>query len=82
MAHRSAMKQFDFQQPRFRRLIVRMKSPIMDIGVEEKPPPAGAAPASERIHQSHGPEQRPGKAVSEYKNRLTRLMKLRTRTPE
>ncbi len=68
MAHRSAMKQFDFQQPRFRRLIVRMKSPIMDIGVEEKTSPRqGAAPASERIHQSHGPEQRPGKAVSEYK---------------
>ena len=37
MAQRSALNRFDFQQPRFRRLIVRMKSPVMDIGYEESP---------------------------------------------
>ena len=45
MAQRSALNRFDFQQPRFRRLIVRMKSPVMDIGYEESPsarPPSDA----------------------------------------
>jgi len=36
-AQRSALEQFDFQRPRFRRLLVRMKSPVMDIGFKEQP---------------------------------------------
>jgi hypothetical protein len=38
MAQRSALNRFDFQRPRFRRLLVRMKSPVMDIRYTEAPP--------------------------------------------
>jgi hypothetical protein len=66
VAQRSVLKQFDLQQPRFRRLMVRMKSPIMDIRVEETASPRqGAAPSSEPIHRSHEPEKKPGTTVSE-----------------
>jgi hypothetical protein len=66
VAQRSVLKQFDLQQPRFRRLMVRMKSPIMDIRVEETASPRqGAAPSSEPIHPSHEPEKKPGTTVSE-----------------
>jgi hypothetical protein len=66
VAQRSVLKQFDLQQPRFRRLMVRMKSPIMDIRVEETTSPRqGAAPSSEPIHPSHEPEKKPGTTVSE-----------------
>jgi hypothetical protein len=66
VAQRSVLKQFDLQQPRFRRLMVRMKSPIMDIRVEETTSPRqGAAPSSEPIHPSHEPGKKPGTTVSE-----------------
>lgn len=64
LAQQSVLKQFDFQQPRFRRLIVRMKSPIMDIGFEEKASLLqAAAPASEPIHPSQEPEKKPEATV-------------------
>ncbi len=53
MAQRSALNRFDFQQPRFRRLIVRMKSPVMDIGFEEN------TPARQTAKASSGPGHRP-----------------------
>jgi len=66
LAQRSALKRFDFQKPRFRRLIVRMKSPVMDIGVEETASfRQAAAPSSESVYPSHDPEQRPETTVSE-----------------
>ncbi|MCA1787432.1 MAG: DUF2868 domain-containing protein, partial [Desulfobacteraceae bacterium] len=34
-AQRMCLDRFDFHQPRFRRLLVRMKSPVMDIGFTE-----------------------------------------------
>ncbi len=36
-AQRSVLEQFDLHRPRFRRLLVRMKSPVMDIGFKEQP---------------------------------------------
>jgi hypothetical protein len=66
LAQRSVLKRFDFQRPRFRRLIVRMKSPVMDIGFEEKIPPRQAVPPSSGpIHPSREPEQRPETRVSD-----------------
>ncbi len=37
MAQRRAVGQFDFERPRFKKLLVRMKSPIMDIRFDETP---------------------------------------------
>mgnify|MGYP006281695473 CR=1 FL=1 len=36
-AQKSLLEQYDFHQPRFRRLVVRMKSPVMDIRFKEQP---------------------------------------------
>jgi hypothetical protein len=37
LAQRRAVGQFDFQRPRFKNLLVRMRSPIMDIRFDEDP---------------------------------------------
>jgi hypothetical protein len=37
MAQRAALNRFEFHRPRFRRLLVRMKSPVMDIRYTEAP---------------------------------------------
>lgn len=37
MAQKRAVGQFDFERPRFKKLLVRMKSPIMDIRFDETP---------------------------------------------
>jgi hypothetical protein len=67
LAQRSALKRFDFQKPRFRRLIVRMKSPVMDIRFEEMVPLRQAmTSSSEPIHPFHEPDQTPGTTVSEH----------------
>jgi hypothetical protein len=52
LGHRTVLNRFDFHQPRFRRLIVRMKSPVMDIGLEENTAarPASAPPSRPRHH--------------------------------
>jgi hypothetical protein len=66
MAQRSALNRFDFQQPRFRRLIVRMKSPVMDIGFEEKTSPRQASdPLSETGHPPYNPDESPETPVAE-----------------
>jgi hypothetical protein len=48
LGHRTAVNRFDFHQPRFRRLIVRMKSPVMDIGLEETTPARSASVSPSR----------------------------------
>jgi Protein of unknown function (DUF2868) len=37
MAQRRAVDQFDFERPRFKKLLIRMQSPIMDIRFDEAP---------------------------------------------
>ncbi|OQY52469.1 MAG: hypothetical protein B6230_02640 [Desulfobacteraceae bacterium 4572_89] len=37
MAQKKALDQFDFERPRFKRLVVRMRSPVMDVGFKEQP---------------------------------------------
>ncbi len=37
MAQKKALGQFNFETPRFKRLVVRMQSPVMDIRFEEQP---------------------------------------------
>jgi hypothetical protein len=67
MAQRSALNRFDFQQPRFRRLLVRMKSPVMDIGFEEKTPSRQTSdPSSEPGHPPYKPEETPDAPVAEH----------------
>ncbi len=61
LGHRTALNRFDFHQPRFRRLIVRMKSPVMDIGFEENTParPASDPPPSEQTLENPHPVPQP-----------------------
>ena len=54
LGHRAALSRFDFHQPRFRRLIVRMKSPVMDIGFKENTP---TRPASASLSRPQHPHQ-------------------------
>jgi hypothetical protein len=56
MARRSALNRFDFHRPRFRRLLVRMKSPVMDIRYTEAPGTHRAGHSSDRH-----PDALPGK---------------------
>jgi len=37
MAQKKALGQFDFEKPRFKKLVIRMKSPVMDIRFDEAP---------------------------------------------
>ncbi len=37
MAQKKALGQFDFERPRFKKLLVRMQSPVMDIRFDEEP---------------------------------------------
>ncbi|MFO7912414.1 MAG: DUF2868 domain-containing protein [Desulfotignum sp.] len=54
-AQKSLLEQYDFHQPRFRRLVVRMKSPVMDIRCNEIPVteavPATAVDDRKILHQ-------------------------------
>lgn len=56
-AQKSLLEQFDFHQPRFRRLVVRMKSPVMDIGCNDMPVTASARTTAihdrEPLHQKN-----------------------------
>lgn len=40
MAQKKAMNQYDFERPRFKKLMIRMQSPVMDIRFDEAPVPA------------------------------------------
>jgi len=46
-AQKKALDQFDFERPRFKRLVVRMRSPVMDVGFKEQP--------TSRIHKGENP---------------------------
>lgn len=71
-AQRMCLHRFDFHQPRFRRLLVRMKSPVMDIGFTEtsgdlhafKPvqPQEHRPRQKHQDHQDHLPDH-PGHAI-------------------
>jgi hypothetical protein len=37
MAQKKVLNQFDFKRPRFKRLMVRMRSPVMGVGFKEQP---------------------------------------------
>ena len=65
-AQRSALNRFDFHRPRFRRLLVRMKSPVMDIGFEEKAPARKSSdPSPEPAAQPPGTKAVPEVTVPE-----------------
>jgi hypothetical protein len=54
LGHRTALNRFDFHQPRFRRLIVRMKSPVMDIGLEENTAARHHHPEAKKMSGARG----------------------------
>ncbi len=68
LGHRAALNRFDLHQPRFRRLIVRMKSPVMDIGFEEntatRPTPASPSRPRHPAPQKAGQDAAPATAAS------------------
>jgi hypothetical protein len=55
LGHRTALNRFDFHPPRFRRLIVRMKSPVMDIGLEENTAARHHHPEAKKTSEPRGP---------------------------
>ncbi|MCF8089819.1 MAG: DUF2868 domain-containing protein [Desulfotignum sp.] len=59
LGHRTALNGFDFYQPRFRRLIVRMKSPVMDIGLEENTAARHLQPEAKQTAGARGPVKDP-----------------------
>ena len=58
MAARSrAERRFDINRPRFRKLLIRMQTPVMDIEYEESPAKAPDMPATRETTARPGPER-------------------------
>jgi len=54
LAHHHGLQQFDFKRPRFKRLIARMQSPVVDInadGTQEAQSPAAQHPSSRAMEK-------------------------------
>jgi len=55
MAQKKAMNRYDFERPRFKKLMIRMQSPVMDIRFDEAPVSGSGKPSPPLVSGSFGP---------------------------
>ena len=59
MAQKKAMNQYDFERPRFKKLMIRMQSPVMDIRFDEAPVSGQPPQSPPLVSGSFGPASYP-----------------------